>query len=142
MIKMILVFAITGFFMQAQAQDLKATDIPMAVTDAFDKAYPTVETVDWSKSGKNFEAEYKEDTLSRSVTYNSSGSLVETNMEILDADLPASVMDYVSENYKDYMVTETYKIEDENGEVTYEAKIKGMDLTFDSTGKFVKSVKN
>jgi hypothetical protein len=139
---MILIFAITGFFMQVQAQDLKTADIPMAVTDAFDKSYPSVETVDWNKSGNNFEAEYKEDTLSRSVTYSSLGTLVETNTEILNGDLPATVMDYVSENYKDYMVTETYKIEDANGIVTYEAKIKGMDLTFDSTGKFVKSVKN
>ena len=139
---MILVFAITGFFMQAQAQDLRAIDIPMAVTDAFDKSYPSVESVDWNKSGDNFQAEYKEDSLNRSVTYNSSGTLVETNMEILDADLPATAMDYVSDNYTDYMVTETYKIEDANGVVTYQTKINGMDLRFDSTGKLVKSGKN
>ncbi|MBR9999885.1 MAG: PepSY-like domain-containing protein [Cyclobacteriaceae bacterium] len=142
MIKLILIFAITGFFMQAQAQDLKEIDIPMAVTAAFDKSYPTIETVDWIKSGSNFEAEYKADTLNRSVTYNSTGTLVETNMEILEADLPATVMEYVNENHKDNVVSETSEIKDANGIVTYETKIKGMDLTFDSEGKFVKSVKN
>jgi hypothetical protein len=142
MIKLILTFALAGFFMQAQAQNLRAIDIPMAVTAAFDQAYPAIQTVDWSKTGDNFAAEYKADTLNRSVTYNSSGMLVETNTEILEAALPSPVMDYLNENYKDNMVNETSEIKDSNGIVTYKTKIKGMDLTFDSEGKFVKSDMN
>ncbi len=142
MIKLILTFALAGFFMQAQAQNLRAIDIPMAVTAAFDQAYPAIQTVDWSKAGDNFAAEYKADTLNRSVTYNSSGMLVETNTEILEAALPSPVMDYLNENYKDNKVNETSEITDADGIVTYKTKIKGMDLTFDSKGKFVKSDMN
>ena len=139
MIKLILTFSFVGFFMQAQAQNLRPIDIPFAVTAAFDQAYPAIQTVEWSKAGDNFAAEYKADTLNRSVTYNSSGMLVESNTEILEAALPSPVMEYLNENYKDNKVNETSKITDANGIVTYETKLKGMDLIFDSEGKFVKS---
>jgi hypothetical protein len=115
MLKLILTFVIAGFFMQAQAQNLRPID---------------------------FEAEYKADTLNRSVTYTSSGKLFETNTEILEAALPDPVMKYMNENYQDNKVNETSEIIDENGIVTYNTKIKGMDLTFDSEGNFIKVVNN
>jgi len=142
MIKLILTFAFVGFFMQAQAQNLRAIDIPLAVTDAFEKAYPSIQAVDWNKDGINFEAEYITDSLNRSVTYNSSGKLIETNMEILEASLPAHATEYLNDNYKDDEVTESSVITDAYGIVTYKTKMKGMNLTFDSEGNFVKSEMN
>ena len=139
MLKLILTFAIAGFFIQAQAQNLRPNDIPFAVTAAFHQAYPSIQAADWNKVGNNFEAEYKADTLNRSVTYTSSGILFETNTEILEAALPDPVMKYLNENYKDNKVNESSEITDENGNVTYKTKIKGMDLTFDSEGNYVKA---
>ncbi len=37
---------------------------------------------------------------------------------------------------------EAAKITDAHGVVTYEAEVKGMDLLFDSAGKFLKEVKD
>ena len=139
--KLILTFTIVGFFMQAQAQNLRPIDIPLTVTNSFHQAYPSIQAV-WSADGANFEATYKADSLNRSVTYNSSGSLIETNTEILEAALPVAVMDYLNENYKDQEINETSQITNANGIVSYETKIKGIDLTFDSSGKFVKTVMN
>ena len=142
MLKLILTFVIAGFFMQAQAQNLRPIDIPFAVTAAFHQAYPSIQADAWNKAGNNFEAEYKADTLNRSVTYTSSGKLFETNTEILEAALPDPVMKYMNENYQYNKVNETSEIIDENGIVTYNTKIKGMDLTFDSKGNFIKVVNN
>ena len=139
--KLILTFAIAGFFMQAHAQNLRGIDIPISVTTSFDQAYPSI-LADWSKDGDNFEAKYKADSLNNTVTYNSSGILIETNTEILEAALPVPVMAYLNENYKDQTVNEISKITAANGIVTYETKIKGMDLTFDSSGEYVKTVMN
>jgi hypothetical protein len=127
--------------MQAHAQNLRGIDIPISVTTSFDQAYPSI-LADWSKDGDNFEAKYKGDSLNNTVTYNSSGILIETNTEILEAALPVPVMVYLNENYKDQKVNEISKITAANGIVTYETKIKGMDLTFDSSGKYVKTVMN
>ena len=56
--KLILLFAVAGLFTQAQAQKLKAKDVPVAVTAAFEKSHPTTKDVDWSKDGNNYEVEY------------------------------------------------------------------------------------
>jgi hypothetical protein len=141
MIKLILTFTIAAFFMQAQAQNLRGIDISISVTTSLHEAYPSI-LADWSKDGDNFEAKYKADSLNRTVTYNSSGILIETNTEILEAALPVPVMEYLNENYKDQEVNEISKITNANGIVIYETKIKVMDLTFDSSGKFVKTVMN
>ena len=142
MLKLILTFAIAGFFMQAQAQNLRPIDIPFAVTAAFHQAYPSISAFAWNKVGNNFEAEYKVDTLNRSVTYTSSGILFETNREILEAALPDPVMKYMNENYKDNKVNVTSEITDANGIVTYKTKTKEMELFFDSKGNFVKLANN
>ena len=139
MIKLILTFAIVGFFMQTQAQNLRPIDIPITVTNSFHQAYPSIQAF-WSRDGANFEAKYKADSLNRSVTYNSSGTLIETNTEILETALPVQVIEYLNKNYKDQEINETSQITNAYGIVTYETKIKGMDLTFDSSGKYVKTV--
>lgn len=138
MIRLILTIAIAGFFMQAQAQNLRAIDIPLAVTDEFNQAYPSIQIVDWSRDSINFAAAYKADSLKRSVKYNSSGKLVEIKSEILAAALPGSATEYLRENYKDDDVNATSEITDSNGIVTNKTKMKGMDLTSDSEGNFVK----
>ena len=140
--KLILFLAIVVCCIQAQAQKMMAKNVPAAVTAAFSKSYPSIKDVDWSKDGNNYEAEYDENKIDMSVTYSASGKLIETEMEIDASMLPAPVMDYVKKNYKEDEVKEASKITAANGTVTYEAEVKGMDLIFDSKGKFIKSVKD
>ncbi len=51
--KIILLLAVVGFFVQAQAQsqELMVKDVPTAVTTAFYKMYPSIKEVNWSKDG-------------------------------------------------------------------------------------------
>ena len=140
--KIILVLAIAGFVTEVQAQKLMAKNVPLAVTNAFSKAYPEIKDVDWSKDGSNFEAEYDKGKVDNSVTYNASGKLLETEVEILASELPTSVMEYVKKTYKEDEVKEASKITDANGTVTYEAEVKGKDLIFDSKGNFIKAIKD
>jgi hypothetical protein len=62
-------------------------------------------------------------------------------MEIKVSELPGSVMQYITAHHKGASVKEAAKITKANGEVNYEAEVKGMDLIFDATGKFLKEVK-
>lgn len=140
--KMILLLAAVGFITNLQAQKLMTKNVPLAVTNAFSKAYPGIKDVDWSKDGSNFEAEYDKGKIDKSVTYDATGKLIETEVEILASELPASVMEYVKKNYKEDEVKEASKITTANGNITYEAEVKGKDLIFDSKGNFIKSVKN
>jgi hypothetical protein len=136
--KLILLLAIAGFITQTQAQILNVKKVPETVTAAFNKTYPSVKDVDWSKDGNNYEAKYEADKIGKSVTYDTSGKLIETEVEIETSDLPAPIMEYVKNNYKADKVKEASKITDANGIVTYEAEVKGVDLIFDSKCNFIK----
>ena len=139
--KIILLLAIVGFFAQAHAQKLLVTEVPAAVVTAFYKAYPTIQDVNWNQDGLNYEAGYQADQVANSATYDVSGILVQTQVEIVNSALPAPAMDYVKINYKENDIKKAFKITDASNIVTYEAEVQGMDLTFTSEGTFINSIK-
>jgi hypothetical protein len=141
--KLILLLAIAGLFIQAKAQEQKliAKDVPGAVTAAFYKANPTIKDVSWSKKGANYIGAFEKDKVGNSVTFDVSGKLIESQEEIVTAALPTPAMNYVKLNYKEDDVKKAYKITDANWVVIYKAEVKGMDLTFDSNGNFINSIK-
>jgi hypothetical protein len=51
--------------------------------------------------------------------------------------LPAQALAYISQNYKDEKIEEMAKITKANGEVNFEAEVKGKDLIFDANGNFL-----
>lgn len=140
--KFILLIAISSLSVQVHAQKMNVKDVPVTVTDAFVKAYPRIQDVNWSKDGNNYAVNYSENKLGRSVTWDASGGLIGTDEEIIVSGLPISAMVYVKKNYNEEIVKDASKYTDAQGIVTYETGIKGMDLFFNSEGKFLKSVKN
>jgi hypothetical protein len=63
-------------------------------------------------------------------------------VEIKIDELPANAKAYVAKHYAGQKIKEAAKITDSKGVVTYEAEVKGKDLIFDNTGKFLKEVKD
>jgi hypothetical protein len=124
------------------AQKLQEKAVPTPVKTAFQKNFTHAKVVKWEKEGINFEAEFELDKSEQSVLFDAQGSIIEKEIEIKISQLPNGVLDYVKTNYKGQSVIEAAKITDAKGKVTYEAEIKGMDILFDSNGKFIKEIKN
>jgi len=124
------------------AQKLQEKDVPASVKTAFQKNFPQVKADKWEKEGVNFEVEFEMNKSEQSVLFDAQGNLLETEIEIELNQLPKGVLEYVMANYKGQNVKEAAKITDVKGIVTYEAEIKGMDLLFDSNGKFIKEIQN
>ena len=120
------------------AQKVKESDVPTAVKDAFKNNYKDAKEVKWEKEEANFEAEFEIGETDQSVVLDATGHVIETEIEIKLELLPSAVKEYVAKNYKETKIKEAAKITDSKGTVTYEAEIKGKDLIFDSTGKFIK----
>lgn len=63
-------------------------------------------------------------------------------MEEVDAmpvsQLPASVTAYVKAHYQGSKILEAGRVTDAAGKKMFEAEIKGKDLIFDESGKFIK----
>ena len=127
--------------MYASAQKLKDADVPGVVKTSFDKQYPGVKAK-WEKEDGNYEAGFKKDGKTMSVSYDGMGMLKETEVGIKESELPAASMDYIKSNYKGKKIKETAKITKADGTINYEAEIEGKDVVFDGTGKFIKESKD
>ena len=124
------------------AQKMQEKDVPATVKTTFQKQYPTASDVKWDKEGEKFEASFDLNKIDNSVLFDAQGNILETEVEIELSQLPSGILDYVKANYKGQSVKEAAKITDAKGTITYEAEIKGMDLLFDTKGKFIKETKD
>jgi hypothetical protein len=122
----------------ACAQRMKEAAVPAAVKDAFRNTYTNAREVKWEKEGDNFEAEFEIGETDQSAVYSVTGYLIETEIEIKTEELPAAAREYVGKNHKDVKIKEAARITNAEGNVSYEAEIKGRDLLFDHDGKFIK----
>ena len=131
--------AIFAFAATANAQDIKAKDVPSAVRESLAKKYPKATKVSWEKEKGNYEANWGgksgEDT---SVQFTPAGAFIEEVNAIPVSQLPVEVAAYVKSHYNGAKIKEAGKVTDASGKHFFEAEIKGGDLIFDESGKFVK----
>ena len=125
----------------ASAQKLDASKVPASVKTSFAKKYPGV-IAKWEKEDGKYEANFKQDSKTISAMFEPNGTFTESETDIKVADLPATVLSYVKEHYKDKTIKEGAKITKADGTVNYEAEVNGKDVIFDANGKFLKEVKD
>jgi hypothetical protein len=123
----------------AFSQDLKTKDVPGVVKAALAKKYPEATKVSWEKEKGNYEANWGgKSGEDNSVAFTPAGVFVEMVKAIKVSELPAPIAPYVAANYKGAKIKEAGRVTDATGKTMYEAEIKGGDLIFDETGKFIK----
>jgi hypothetical protein len=133
--KLILMLAFAGFLVSSYAQTVMLSEVPAAVTKAFNKTHSKITTAEWSKAGDNYVANYVVDTKGVAVTYNPAGKLQQTEKDISTAALPTPVLKYINENFPNDMVKKASTVTNAKGKLTYAVKMKEVDLAFDSNGK-------
>lgn len=126
----------------ANAQKVSDKDVPVVVKSALQNNYPNAKELKWEKEKGNYEAGFEVAKTDYSVLIDASGNILETEVEIKMEKLPADAIAYVSKNYAGQKIKEVAKITDSRGVVTYEVEVKGKDLIFDNSGKFLKEVKD
>lgn len=122
----------------SQAQEKK---VPNVVLKAFEKEHPKVKA-NWDIEPNGFEAEFKIDGIAISENYSTDGIKHETEVEIIEKELPANALAYVLKNYPRNKIKEAAKITDAKQTITYEIELKidtkNRDLLFDAQGNFIK----
>ncbi len=135
-----IVIVVTVFTLSACGQHLDAAKVPDTVKKSFAKQFPGA-TTKWEKEGNSYEATFKNKGNKMSASFNANGTMIESELEINIAELPASIKDYIKSNYSGAKIKEAAIITLATGESQYEAEIKGKDLIFDISGKFIKEIK-
>ncbi|MBL7894677.1 MAG: PepSY-like domain-containing protein [Bacteroidia bacterium] len=145
---MITMGVLSFIYGSSSAQEIKESEVPVAVKEAFKKQFPNVKDVDWEKEGSNYEAEFelvqvpmdgkgKKREIEKSVEYTANGELIQLEEEVEVVSLPAAINEYVNKNYPGKKIKEASKITEANGTVKYEAEVEKQDLIFDANGAFL-----
>lgn len=132
-----LVFAVP-MSIAAVAQQLPVGKVPAAVKTSFAKAYPKVKVASWEKENGGYEASFKQAEKQMSAVFSADGKLLESEVDIKPSELPAAALTYLKAQRKGEPIKEAAKITKANGEINYEAEVRGKDLLFDKTGKYIK----
>jgi len=135
-----LVLVGTVVSLTACAQKMDASKVPAPVKESFAKQFPGA-TAKWEKEESKYEAGFKHQGHEMSALFDANGTMIESEMEIKVSELPVAVTNYINTNHSGATVKEAAKITKANGEIQYEAEVKGKDLIFDANGKFIKEVK-
>lgn len=131
--------AIVFILSNASAQKVKASEVPKAVIDSFNKNFNGVKVEGWEKEKDGvYEAEFDLNKVETSATFSVDGKLLETETEIAVSALPKTVTEYLTKNYAGKKIKEAAKIVDAEGKIKYEAEIDKKDLLFDELGNFIK----
>lgn len=140
--KLVFLLAAVASVSFANAQKVSDKEVPAEVKSALQKSHPKAKDLKWEKEKGNYEAGFEVGETDYSVLIDASGKILETEVEIKIDELPANAKAYVAKHYAGQKIKEAAKITDSKGVVTYEAEVKGKDLIFDNTGKFLKEVKD
>jgi hypothetical protein len=140
--KLLVLFACLAVVIGAFAMSQKDEKIPAAAKAGFTAKFPTAQKVKWSveKPGE-FEAEFTLNGVETSALVDANGTLLETEAEIKESELPQSVKATIAKDFAGYKLDEIEKATDAKGITTYEMEAaKGKDkleISFDSTGKLL-----
>jgi hypothetical protein len=119
------------------AQKLSADKVPPPVKNGLSKTHPGI-TATWEWEDANYEANFKENGKSISCVLDKTGTILETETEIAQSDLPKTANTYISDHYNGKKIKEIASIRKANGEVNYEVAVSGKELIFDQSGKLRK----
>ncbi len=137
-------------------EDMEATSIqsvnqdqmPTAVVKAVTSTYPNATTVEYSVIATNslYNADVKTSTTSTSVVLNRNGKIRETAVQITQAELPKTILDYLNGKYPNYTFDNASKKTDSLNvvkgyrvELTFNAE--KYSNFFDANGGFLAEIK-
>jgi hypothetical protein len=129
--------------LMVNAQNLKESEVPQPVKESFKNTFKEAKDVKWEKEKNgDFEVEFEINKTEQSATFDATGRLLETELEIATSEFPAEAKNYIIKTYPGSKIKKAEKITDAQGVITYEAEVSDLDVLFDSNGKFLKSVKD
>lgn len=130
----------------AGEEEIDVKDLPKAVFNAFQKAYPKAEITSASKEDEDgriaYEIESVDDEQVRDILYSEEGQVLEVEEEMLFNELPKAVRETIKDEYPDTEVEKAEKITRGgviNYEVVVETEDESLEIVLDAQGKIIKS---
>jgi hypothetical protein len=139
--RLMILSVLLAFISYCQAQD-KKVEVPAAAKSAFAAKFPQATKVNWSleKAGE-YEADFILGKVETSAVFDTKGTLLETETEIKESELPQAVKNALVKDFAGYKLDEVEK-SDIKGIITYEMEAKKdgkkYEVVFNANGKLLK----
>ena len=140
--KLLVLFVCMALVVGVSATNQKDEKIPAAAKSGFAARFPTAQKVKWGveKPGE-FEAEFILNGVETSALVDAKGTLLETEAEIKESELPQPVKATLAKDFAGYKLDEIEKATDAKGVASFEMEAaKGKDkleISFDANGKLL-----
>lgn len=135
--KLIFAICLAGASTVAVAQDIRQSEVPSVVLNAFQSKFSNAADVEWEMKGDLYKVEFEIGKFDHYLWIDKNGKVVKHKEELSKSDLPPAINDKIKAEYKDYRVDDVYKIESD-GKVTYEVELDGnrgdREITFAPDG--------
>lgn len=120
-----------GLSLGAPAQKHYNDEVPAPVKTAFAQQFPGV-TPRWEMEDGQYTAHFRQRRQDISVQYTADGTRTRLEEELKVWQLPLPVIEYMEQHYGD-APKEGAKVTRANGEINYEATVKGREVLFDAS---------
>jgi hypothetical protein len=138
----LVIIAIQVFAISVYSQvKIAESSIPAAVKSKFKALYPDTKVEYWTKEDGNFVAEFDHLGKEMILFITPDGKALKEETRIHPSGMPKDAQAYIARHYPGKKVTDAVTTSDLHGNRIYEAEVDELDLIFDVTGKFIKSVK-
>jgi len=136
----IIALPVFGIGLYAQGK-IDESSIPEAVKSKFKTLYPASKVEYWTKEDGNYVAEFDHQKKEMILFISPGGKAIKTETRIHPSGIPKDARAYIAAHYPGKKITDAVTSTDLHGNRIYEAEVDELDLIFDATGKFIKSVK-
>ncbi|MGB3076563.1 MAG: hypothetical protein WBB36_14640 [Chitinophagales bacterium] len=112
---------------------------PGTVISRFKTDYPAANAVEWKADADRYKVTFTdEQNLHHMLIYDKAGKVYGRESELAEANVPASINEYIIKNYPKETGARVWLTENEAGLKSYYTPIDDAVLFFDKDGKFVR----
>jgi uncharacterized membrane protein YkoI len=128
------IFFMSGNSLFAQHKKYTSSDMPPAVIESFNKAYPNAQAVGYDiekeQGSKFYEIESKEGSIKRDILFNEDGTINEVEESMNVSDLSQDAVNTIENKYPGSKILKAEKIT-KNNETFYEVIVKSKKKTYE-----------
>lgn len=119
------------------AQTIKDSDVPKAVLKTFTSKYPKAEGTEWTKNKDLYEGKVIVDSNTVVATYDDKGNWIQTLTSQSFSNLPISIIVTVATKMEGQRISDSFKLEEANGKVTYKVVVNDIDYVLGVSGNII-----
>jgi len=135
----LLLFSMTGAL---HAQLIPEDQVPLLIRRTLARKHPDAQNLEWERAEPYYEAIFTLNKIHRAIKFDTQGRVAETEAGMPVSKIPAPIVRYMKTHYPSERIQAAETVTKADGTKSYEIRITGMEVVFDTVGKFLEEEKD